>query len=331
MSPEMKSNLASVCSLIDKKYGPGSIMHLTDEVMMQPDQVISTGSIQLDCALGIGGYRKGRIIEIVGQESSGKTTLAIHACANIQRQGRAAAFLDLEHSFDGNYAKSLGVDLTSLLLAQPDYAEQALDMTDMLVRSGDVGLIVIDSVAALIPQAELEGEMTDQSIGLQARIMSKAMRKMVGPASNSDCTILFINQWRQKIGVTWGSPNVTSGGNALKYYASQRLEIIRIGDVKKGEDVIGNRTKVKVIKNKVAPPKKDAEFDILYGRGVDSNGELVELAVADGIVEKTGAWYKYKGENIAQGYSNATSWISENPDIKEAIRKEILENRGLPS
>lgn len=330
MSPEMKDTLALVCAQIDKKYGKGSVMRLTDKVDVSPGQVISTGSIQLDCALGIGGYKKGRIVEIFGQESSGKTTLCLHAVANAQKMGKMCVYIDAEHSLDPIYAQCLGIDLDKLIISQPDYGEQALDIVDTFVRSGEVGLIVVDSVAALIPQKELEGEVGDQVVGLQARIMSQTMRKIAGVTSKTECSVIFVNQIRMKIGVMWGSPDTTTGGNALKFYASQRLKIIRIGDVKKSDKIIGNRTKVKVIKNKTAPPKKEAEFDILFGVGIDRYTETIELAVSDGILHKSGSWYKLEDKtNFAQGIPNAVEWMKEHEDKFLSIRRQILENRGL--
>ena len=330
MSPELKDTLALVCAQIDKKYGKGSVMRLTDKVDASPGQVISSGSIQLDCALGIGGYKKGRIVEIFGAESSGKTTLCLHAVANAQKMGKSCVYIDAEHSLDPIYAQCLGVDLDKLIISQPDYGEQALDIVDTFVRSGEVGLIVVDSVAALIPQKELEGEVGDQVVGLQARMMSQAMRKIAGVTSKTECSVIFVNQIRMKIGVMWGSPKTTTGGEALKFYSSQRLEINRIGDVKKSDKVLGNRTKVKVIKNKLAPPKKDAEFDILFGVGIDKYTETIELAISDRILGKTGAWYKLEdGSNFAQGLPNAVEWMKEHKDKFNNIRKQILENRGL--
>jgi len=331
MSPEMKNNLAVVCAAVDKKYGKGSVMRLTDKVSFEPDQAISSGSLNLNMALGIGGYGKGKIIEIYGPESSGKTTLCLHAVADTQQKmaDKECLYIDAEHSLDPQYAKNLGVDLDRLLISQPDYGEQALDLVDTFVNSGQVGLIIVDSVAALIPKKELEGEIGDQVVGLQARMMSQAMRKIAGSCNRLGCTVIFVNQIRMKIGVMWGSPETTTGGNALKFYASQRLDIRRIGNVKRGEEIIGNKTKVTVIKNKLAPPKKVAEFNILFGRGVDTDQEILDLAIMDRIIEKSGAWYKYEGNSISQGEANAIQWMNENPETKEKILKEIQENRGI--
>jgi recombination protein RecA len=329
MSPEMIKDLAVVCVQIEKKYGKGAVQVLTDKVSVDANNVISTSSIALDLALGIGGYPDGRIIEIYGQESSGKTTLCLHAVANEQARGKNCLYIDAEHSLDPKYAERLGVNIDSLIISQPDYGEQALDIVDSFVRSGQVGLIVVDSVAALVPQKELEGEIGDHVVGLQARMMSQAMRKLAGRCSQTKCTIIFVNQIRQKIGVMFGSPNTTTGGNALKFYASQRLEIIRTGDVKRKDQIVGNKTLVKVIKNKMAPPKQTVEFNILFGIGIDKDMELLNLAVSDNLIDKSGSWYKYNGESIAQGEPNAIQWLNENSDIKEKIFKEIRENRGI--
>lgn len=329
MSPEMKTNLQVLCAQIDKKYGDGAVMKLTDEARYNANEIISTGSISLDMALGIGGYKKGRIVEIFGMESSGKTTCCLEAIANAQAQGKECVFIDAEHALDAQYAEALGVQLDRLIISQPDYGEQALDIVDMFVRSGEIGLIVVDSVAALVPKKELEGEIGDSSIGVQARMMSQAMRKFTGPCNKTGCTIIFINQIRHKIGVMFGSPETTSGGNALKFYASQRLDIRRIGDVKRGEEVIGNRTKVKVIKNKLAPPKKIVEFNIIFGKGIDKDQELLDLALMDGVVVKSGSWYKYNDKSIAQGAVHALEWMNENPKIKEEMLKEVRQNRGI--
>jgi recombination protein RecA len=327
----MKNNLDMVLSSITKQFGKNTIMKLTEEPEVDADNVISSSSIALDTALGIGGYPKGRIIEIYGPESSGKTTLTLHAVANAQKQGTTCTFIDMEHALDPRYAAALGVDLNTLLVAQPNFAEQALAITDMLARSGDVGLIVIDSVAALIPQAELEGEMGDKHIGLQARLMSQAMRKLTGVANQTKCTIIFINQIRMKIGVMFGSPETTTGGNALKFYSSQRLDIRRIGKINsKDGSVIGNKTRVKVVKNKLAPPFREAEFDIRFGVGIDSIAEVIDLGIEDGIVKKSGAWFSLDdGTKVGQGRDNAVQFMKDNPDITEKIRKELLENRGL--
>jgi recombination protein RecA len=329
MSPETKNALADVCGLIEKKYGKGSILKLTDEAIINKDVTISSGSISLDVALGVGGYRRGRIIEIYGNESSGKTTLSLHAIAEAQRLGLAPCFIDAEHSLDPQYAQQIDVDLSKLLIAQPDYGEQALDIVDMLVRSGEIGIIVVDSVAALIPKAELEGEMGDTHVGRQARMMSQAMRKLAGICNMMNCTVIFINQTRMKIGVMFGSPITTTGGNALKFYASQRLNVSRIGDVKDKDNVTGNKTRVKIVKNKLAPPKKIAEFDISFGIGIDKIGEILDLGSQDGIIEKSGAWYSYKNNKVGQGRLNAIQFLKEMPDMTTEIRQELLENRGL--
>ena len=329
MSPEMRDNLAVICAQVDKKYGKGSVMKLNDKVSFEPGQVISSGSIGLDLALGIGGYKKGRIVEIYGMEAGGKTTLSLHAVAEAQKMGKKCLFVDAEHSLDPVYAQHLGVNIDNLLISQPDYGEQALDIVDMFVRSGEIGLIVVDSVAALIPKKELEGEIGDQVIGLQARIMSQAMRKIAGVCNKTECAVIFINQIRHKIGVMFGSPITVSGGNALKFYASQRLDIRRTGDLKRGDEIIGSKTKVTVVKNKLAPPKKIAEFNILFGKGIDTDQEILDLATMDKIIEKSGAWFKYGGSAVAQGEANAIQWMNENPDIKEKIIQEVKENRGI--
>lgn len=329
MSPESQDMLEVLCKQVDKKYGQGTITKYTDEIVPMLDVAIPTGSIGLDVALGIGGYRRGRIVEVYGGEAAGKSSLCLHAVANEQKRGKDCLYVDAEQSLDIHYAKALGCDIDRLLLVQPDYAEMSLDIVDMFTRSELVGLIVVDSVAALVPKAELEGDMDQASVGRQALLMSKAMRKLVGIANKTGTTIIFVNQIRYKIGVQFGSPETLSGGNSLKYYASQRLDVRRIGNIKSGENIIGNKTKVTVVKNKVAPPKKVAEFDIIFGRGIDSDGELVDLATEDSIIVKSGAWYKYNDDSIAQGRQNAILWLNENPDIKEKIRQEILSNRGL--
>jgi recombination protein RecA len=330
MSPDMNKNLQVICDQIDKKYGKGTVMSFTDKAPYNPDDVTSSGSIGLDMALGIGGYKKGRLVEIYGPESSGKTTLCLHAIHETQKQDQKCLFIDAEHALDITYAKALGVNVDELLISQPDYGEQALEIVDMFVRSKEVGLIVVDSVAALIPKKELEGDIGDHHIGSQARMMSQAMRKIAGVTHKTGCTVIFVNQIRMKIGVMFGSPETTTGGNALKFYASQRLDIRRIGSVTQSNDVTGNRTRVKIVKNKLAPPFKQVEFDIKFGIGIDKNQELLDLAVMDKIVEKKGAgWYKYKGETVAQGAKNATDWLNSNQEIKEDILKEIRENRGI--
>jgi len=320
--------LESALAQIDKQYGKGSVMRLGDEVRA-PLEVIPTGSIALDVALGIGGLPRGRVVEIYGPESSGKTTVALHAIANAQAAGGICAFIDAEHALDPDYAARLGVDTDSLLVSQPDNGEQALEIADMLVRSGAIALIVIDSVAALTPRAEIEGEMGDSHVGLQARLMSQALRKMTGALSNSNTTAIFINQLREKIGVMFGSPETTTGGKALKFYASMRLDIRRIETLKDGQEMVGNRTRVKVVKNKVAPPFKQAEFDILYGHGISREGSLIDLGVEAGIVRKAGAWFTYDSDQLGQGRENARGYLKNNPDLANELEKKIKEKMGI--
>src|SRR6201747_3126800 len=313
---------------IDKQFGKGSVMRLGDnpEVAIQ---VIPTGSIALDVALGVVCLPRGRVIEIYGPESSGKTTLALHAIANAQAAGGICAFIDAEHALDPDYAARLGVDTDSLLVSQPDNGEQALEIADMLVRSGALSLIVIDSVAALTPRAEIEGEMGDSHVGLQARLMSQALRKMTGALSNSNTTAIFINQLREKIGVMFGSPETTTGGRALKFYASIRLDVRRIETLKDGQEMVGNRTRIKVVKNKVAPPFKQAEFDIMYGQGISREGGLIDVGVDAGLVRKAGAWYTYEGDQLGQGKENSRAFLRDNPDLANEIEKRILEKLGI--
>src|SRR6187455_1868719 len=320
--------LESALAQIDKQFGKGSVMRLGDEVRA-PIEVIPTGSIALDVALGIGGLPRGRVVEIYGPESSGKTTVALHAIANAQADGGICAFIDAEHALDPEYARRLGVDTDSLLVSQPDNGEQALEIADMLIRSGALSLIVIDSVAALTPRAEIEGEMGDNHVGLQARLMSQALRKMTGALSNSGTTAVFINQLREKIGVMFGSPETTTGGKALKFYASVRLDIRRIETLKDGADMVGNRTRVKVVKNKVAPPFKQAEFDIMYGKGISREGGLIDVGVEAGIVRKAGAWFTYDGDQLGQGKENARTFLKDNPDLANELEKKILEKLGV--
>jgi len=315
---------------LEKTYGKGTIMRLGDKQVVQVD-VIQTGSLGLDIALGINGFPKGRIIEIYGPESSGKTTLAIHAIAESQKQGGIAAFIDAEHAFDRGYAQNLGVDTENLLISQPDNGEQALEIAENLIRSGAIDIIVIDSVAALVPRAEIEGEMGDSKMGLQARLMSQALRKLTGSISRSNCTVIFINQLRMKIGVMFGNPETTTGGNALKFYASVRLDIRRIGAIKEGEDVTGSRTKVKVVKNKVAPPFKEVEFDIMYGTGISKSGDILDLAAQENIIEKAGAWYSYKNNKIGQGRENSKTHLEQNPALMEEIAQAVYAKHGLTS
>ncbi len=310
---------------IEKQFGKGSVMRLGDSMIAQQIEVIPTGSLGLDLALGIGGLPRGRVVEIYGPESSGKTTLALQVVAEAQKKGGAAAFIDAEHALDPQYARKLGVNIDDLLVSQPDSGEQALEIADMLVRSGSVDVVVIDSVAALTPKAEIEGEMGDSHVGLHARLMSQALRKLTGNIKRSNTMVVFINQIRMKIGVMFGSPETTTGGNALKFYASVRLDIRRIGAIKKGEEVIGNQTRVKVVKNKLAPPFRQTEFDIIYNEGISKEGELVDIGSLHEIVEKTGAWYSYNKERIGQGKDNARQFLKEHPDVAAEIEKRIRE------
>ncbi len=313
---------------IEKAHGKGAVMRLGDEVRV-PIDVIPTGSIALDIALGIGGLPRGRVVEIYGPESSGKTTVALHAVASAQKAGGIAAFIDAEHALDPDYAQKLGVDTDALLVSQPDTGEQALEIADMLIRSGAIDIIVIDSVAALVPRAEIEGEMGDSHVGLQARLMSQALRKLTGAISNSGTTAIFINQLREKIGVMFGSPETTTGGKALKFYASVRLDVRRIETLKDGTDAVGNRTRVKVVKNKLAPPFKQAEFDIIYGLGISREGGLIDMGVEHGFVRKAGAWYTYEGDQLGQGKENARSFLKDNPDLADELEKKIKEKLGV--
>jgi len=313
---------------IERQFGKGSVMRLGDDTRA-PLEVIPTGSIALDVALGLGGLPRGRVVEIYGPESSGKTTVALHAVANAQKGGGIVAFIDAEHALDPDYAKALGVDTDALLVSQPDSGEQALEIADMLIRSGALDLIVIDSVAALVPRAEIEGEMGDSHVGLQARLMSQALRKMTGALNNSKTTAIFINQLREKIGVMFGSPETTTGGRALKFYSSVRLDVRRIETLKDGTDMVGNRTRVKVVKNKVAPPFKQAEFDIMYGKGISREGGLIDVGVEAGLVRKAGAWYTYEGDQLGQGKENARNFLRDNPDLANELEKRILEKLGV--
>ncbi|MCV2393467.1 recombinase RecA [Actinotalea sp. M2MS4P-6] len=328
-APEDRNKaLEAALAQIDRQFGKGSIMRLGDEGRA-PVEVIPTGSIALDVALGIGGLPRGRIIEIYGPESSGKTTVALHAVANAQRAGGIAAFIDAEHALDPEYAKKLGVDTDALLVSQPDTGEQALEIMDMLIRSGAIDIVVIDSVAALVPKAEIEGEMGDSHVGLQARLMSQALRKVAGALNQSGTTAIFINQLREKIGVFFGSPETTTGGKALKFYASVRMDIRRIETLKEGSEPVGNRTRVKVVKNKMAPPFKQAEFDILYGHGISREGSLIDLGVEQGFVRKSGAWYTYEGDQLGQGKENARGFLRDNPDLSDELEKKIKEKLGI--
>ena len=329
ISEEQEKALKAVLAQLDKQFGKGTVMRLGDQTTEHDIQAISTGSLGLDIALGIGGLPRGRIVEIYGPESSGKTTLTLHVIAEAQKAGGTAAFIDAEHALDPIYARKLGVNTDDLYITQPDTGEQALEIADALVRSGAFSVIVIDSVAALTPKAEIEGEMGDSHVGLQARLMSQALRKLTANIKRANTLVIFINQIRMKIGVMFGSPETTTGGNALKFYASVRLDIRRTGQIKKGDDVIGNETKVKVIKNKVAPPFRQAEFDILYGEGVSWEGELIDLGVKYDIVEKSGAWYSYNGAKIGQGKDNVRVWLKENPEIANEIDAKIRAAVGI--
>ena len=323
MDENRKKALAAALSQIEKQFGKGSVMRMGDANAVRNIEVISTGSLSLDLALGVGGVPKGRVVEIYGPESSGKTTLTLHVIAEAQKNGGTCAFVDAEHALDPVYAEKLGVDTDELLVSQPDTGEQALEITDMLVRSGAVDVVVVDSVAALTPKAEIEGDMGDSHVGLQARLMSQALRKLTGNIKRSNCIVIFINQIRMKIGVMFGSPETTTGGNALKFYASVRLDIRRIGAIKKGDEVVGNETRVKVVKNKVAPPFRQATFEILYGEGISREGEIIELGVAQGLIEKSGAWYSHGGNRIGQGKENVRNFLRENPDIARSIETQI--------
>jgi recombination protein RecA len=330
VGPEKEKAIELAVSTIEKAFGKGSIMRLGNEDSLVKDvQAVSTGSLSLDIALGVGGFPRGRIIEIYGPESSGKTTLALHAIAEAQRRGGIAAFVDAEHALDVGYARKLGVRTDDLLISQPDSGEQALEITETLVRSGAIDVLVIDSVAALVPKAELEGEMGDAHMGVQARLMSQALRKLTGTIAKSQTIVIFINQIRMKIGVMFGNPETTTGGNALKFYATQRLDIRRIGAIKDGEQVIGNRTRVKVVKNKVAPPFKEVEFDIMYGVGISREGDVVDLASTENIVEKSGAWYSFEGERIGQGREQVKQFLRDHPEILQKIEGKVLDKFGV--
>ena len=335
MEDNRKQALAAALTQIERQFGKGAIMRMGDGTASHDIQVISTGSLALDLALGIGGLPRGRVVEIYGPESSGKTTLTLQVIAECQKLGGTAAFVDAEHALDPAYAQKLGVNVEDLLVSQPDTGEQALEITDMLVRSGAVDIVVIDSVAALTPKAEIEGDMGDSHVGLHARLMSQALRKLTGNISRSNCMVVFINQIRMKIGVMFGSPETTTGGNALKFYASIRLDIRRIGALKKGDEVIGNQTRVKVVKNKMAPPFKQAEFEILYGEGISREGELVELGAKYNLIDKSGAWYSYKGDRIGQGKENARQFLKDNPaiaaEIDTRLRADLLSGGGTPA
>ena len=330
MNGEKSKALEAAVGAIEKQFGKGSIMRLGKGGIAEPIEAVSTGALSLDIALGIGGIPKGRIVEIYGPESSGKTTLTLHQVAEVQKSGGVAAFVDAEHALDVVYAKKLGVNIDELLVSQPDTGEQALEIVDMLVRSGAVDLIVIDSVAALTPKAEIEGEMGDSHMGLQARLMSQALRKLTGTISRSNCSVVFINQIRMKIGVMFGNPETTTGGNALKFYASVRMDVRKIASIKQSEEeVVGNRTRVKVVKNKMAAPFKQAEFDIMFGRGISRSGDVLDLAVAKDIVAKSGSWFSYKEERIGQGRENAKEYIESRPDMMRKIEAEVLKAYGV--
>ncbi len=330
LNPEKEKAVELAMGAVERQFGKGSIMRLgKDEPLIRDIQVISTGALSLDIALGVGGVPRGRIVEIYGPESSGKTTLSLHVVAEAQKKGGICGYIDAEHAMDVGYARKLGVRTDDLLLSQPDTGEQGLEIAEMLVRSGAIDVLVVDSVAALVPKAELEGEMGDAHMGLQARLMSQALRKLTGTISKSQTCVIFINQIRMKIGVMFGNPETTTGGNALKFYASQRLDIRRVGAIKNGEVVVGNRTRVKVVKNKMAPPFKEVEFDIMYGSGISREGDLLDLASQDGIVEKSGAWYAYDGERIGQGRENAKDYLRDHPEVARAVELKVLEKYGV--
>jgi len=329
-SPEKQKALDSALAQIERQFGKGSIMKLGADNPVAEVEATSTGSLGLDIALGVGGLPRGRVVEIYGPESSGKTTLTLHCIAEAQKAGGVCAFVDAEHALDPHYARKLGVDLEELLISQPDTGEQALEITDTLVRSGAVNMVVVDSVAALTPKSELEGDMGDSSVGVHARLMSQAMRKLTGSISRSGCTVVFINQIRMKIGVMFGSPETTTGGNALKFYASVRLDIRRIGSLKDRDEVVGNQTRVKVVKNKLAPPFRQVEFDIMYGEGISKAGEMLDMGVKAGVVEKSGAWFSYGDERIGQGRENAKTWLREHPESAAEIEDRIRAAHGLP-
>lgn len=329
MDDQRKKALAAALTQIERQFGKGAVMRMGDTGSVRDVQAISTGSLGLDIALGIGGLPKGRVVEIYGPESSGKTTLTLQVIAECQKQGGTAAFIDAEHALDPVYAGKLGVNVDELLVSQPDTGEQALEIADMLVRSGSIDVVVVDSVAALTPKAEIEGDMGDSHVGLQARLMSQALRKLTGNIKRSNTLVIFINQIRMKIGVMFGSPETTTGGNALKFYSSVRLDIRRIGAIKKGDEVIGNETRVKVVKNKMAPPFKQTEFQILYGEGISRTGEIIDMGVKEGLIDKAGAWYSYQGDRIGQGKDNVRNYLKEHPEITEAVETE-LRTRFLP-
>lgn len=327
---EKQKALDAALAQIEKQYGKGAVMKLGDESAGMNVESIPTGSLSLDIALGIGGIPKGRIIEVFGPESSGKTTVALHMIAEVQKRGGIAGFIDAEHALDPSYARAIGVDIDNLYISQPDNGERAMDITETMVRSGAIDIVVVDSVAALVPKAEIEGDMGDSHVGLQARLMSQALRKLTGVISKSSCTVIFINQLREKIGVMFGNPETTTGGRALKFYASVRLDVRRTESIKAEGEQTGNRVKVKVVKNKVAPPFKEAEFDIMFGRGISKEGDILDLAAKDNVVEKSGAWYAYKGNKIGQGRENAKLYLIQHPEVRDEIDREVRALHGLP-
>ncbi len=328
-SEERLKALDAALAQIERQYGKGSVMKLGDSGANMNIETISTGSLSLDLALGLGGLPKGRIVEIYGPESSGKTTVALHAVAEVQKQGGIAGFIDAEHALDPTYAKNIGVDIDNLYISQPDNGEQALEIAETMVRSGAVDIVIIDSVAALVPKAEIDGEMGDSHVGLQARLMSQALRKLTAVISKSNCIVIFINQLREKVGVMFGNPETTTGGRALKFYASVRLDVRRIETLKKGTEVIGNRTRVKVVKNKVAPPFREAEFDIMFGEGISREGDILDLAVAHEVIQKSGAWFAYLGEKIGQGRENAKTYLRENPETMAEVEQQVRQKCGI--
>ena len=328
---EKQRALDAALSQIEKQYGKGSVMKLGDKGANMQIETTPTGSLSLDLALGLGGVPKGRIIEVYGPESSGKTTVALHMVAEVQKRGGIAGFIDAEHALDPVYAKNIGVDIDNLYISQPDNGEQALEITETMVRSGAVDIIIVDSVAALVPKAEIEGDMGDSHVGLQARLMSQALRKLTAVVSKSNCTIIFINQLREKVGVMFGNPEVTTGGRALKFYSSIRLDVRRIETLKQGGEMVGNRTRIRVVKNKIAPPFKEAEFDIMFGEGISREGDILDLAAETGIVNKSGAWYAYNGDKIGQGRENAKTYLKQNPAVCQEIEEQVRESLGLAS
>ena len=328
-SKERMKAIEAAVGQIEKQFGKGSIMRLGSNSIVAPVEAISTGALSIDYALGIGGVPRGRVIEVFGPESSGKTTLALQIIAEAQKKGGTAAFIDAEHALDASYAKKLGVDLDNLLVSQPDNGEQALEIVEVIIRSNSVDVVVVDSVAALVPRAEIEGEMGEAQMGLQARLMSQALRKLTGAVSKSKASLIFINQLREKIGVMFGNPETTTGGRALKFYSSVRVDIRRIGAIKDGEDVVGNRTRIKVVKNKMAPPFREAEFDIMYGEGVSREGDLIDIAVEHKIIEKSGAWFAYGGERLGQGRENVKNYLKEHPELRDGIDKKVRDALGM--